>query len=103
MFLILFSTALRFSAVGAAAFTAATSRSCAFIQARAIKPAARIRRAALYQIMAGPAEKIKIPRNFRLLDEFDHRCAARSMQRERVPHRRHVSAVAIAMHRAAWG
>ena len=26
-------------------------------------------------IMAGPAEKIKIPRNFRLLDEYDHRCA----------------------------
>jgi hypothetical protein len=26
--------------------------------------------------MAGPAERIKIPRNFRLLDEFDHRYAA---------------------------
>jgi hypothetical protein len=53
--------------------------------------------------MAGPAEKIKVPRNFRLLDEFDHRflCAARQRACEFVL--KSARAAAIAMRLAVWG
>lgn len=34
--------------------------------------------------MAGPAEKIKVPRNFRLLDEFDHRFLRGAAARMRI-------------------